>query len=64
AMKQALSKAEVIEDELEDAEAFCAIELADAHRLFYCTRDEKGLAMIVINGDAKPKVIGYLPEEQ
>lgn len=63
-MKQSLAKAEIIEDELEDAEAFCAIELADAHRLFYCSRDEKGLAMIVIHGDSKPKVIGYLPEEQ
>ncbi|MGV3660781.1 MAG: hypothetical protein ACO1TE_11375 [Prosthecobacter sp.] len=64
AMKQALAKTEIIEDDLEDAEAFCAIELEDAHRLFYCSRDEKGLAMIVINGDAKPKVIGYVPEEQ
>lgn len=63
-MKHSLAKAEIIEDELEDAEAFCAIELEDAHRLFYCTRDEKGLAMIVIHGDAKPKVIGYLPEEE
>lgn len=64
AMKLSLAKAEIIKDDLEDAEAFCAIELADAHRLFYCSRDEKGVAMIVIHGDAKPKVIGYLPEEQ
>lgn len=64
AMKQSLAKAEIIEDELEDAEAFCGIELADSHRLFYCSRDENGLAMIVIHGDAKPKVIGHVPEEQ
>lgn len=63
AMRLSLAKAEVIEDGLEDAEAFCAAELADSHRLFYCTRDEKSLAMRVLHGDAKPKVIGYLPEE-
>lgn len=64
AMKQSLAKAEIIEDDLEDAEAFCGIELAGSHRLFYCTLNENGLAMIVIHGGAKPKVIGYVPEEQ
>lgn len=63
-MKQSLAKAELIEDELEDIQAFCATETEDSHMLFYCGRDEKGVAMFLVDGDKKPKVIGYLPEQE
>lgn len=63
-MKQSLVKAEIIEDELEDIQAFCATETEDAHVLFYCGRDEKGVAMFLVKGDKEPKVIGYLPEQE
>lgn len=66
AMKQSLAKVEIINDELGDAQAFCAIELEDGKvRLFYCDRvDDKGVAMLVQDGDAEPEIIGYLPGEQ
>lgn len=66
AMKQSLAKVEIINDELEDAQAFCATELEGGEvRLFYCSRvDDKGVAMLVIDGDAEPEIIGYLPGEE
>lgn len=65
AMKQSLARVEIINNELEDAQAFCATAVDGKPRLFYCSRvDDKGVAMIVTDADAEPKVIGHLPEQE
>lgn len=66
AMKQSLTKTEIIADDLGDIFGFCATEVAGKPRLFYCTRTDapdKGPAMLLWEGAGEARVIGYLPEE-
>lgn len=65
AQSQALSKTEIISEDLEDIWGFCATEANGKPLVFFYTRPEdpeKGAALMLWNGSGAPKVIGNLPK--
>lgn len=66
AMHGALSKTEVLNEDLGDAFGFCATEAGGKPLFFYCDRTDaegKGPAMFLWDGKSQPRIIGYLPPE-
>lgn len=67
AMQASLKGAEVIAEDMDRLEGFCATEVNGKPRLFYVAPipdDEKGPAMQLWEGEGKPRVIGHLPAEE
>lgn len=66
AMSHALNKAEVITEDSEHVDGFCAIEVGGKPRLFYCgdREEDKGPALMLWEGAGKPRVIGHLPAQE
>jgi hypothetical protein len=67
AMNTSLSGVEMILEDVERVEGFCAIELGGKPQLFFISQipdDEKGPAMQIWDGTGKPRVIGHLPAEE
>jgi hypothetical protein len=67
AMNTSLSGVEMILEDVERVEGFCAIELGGKPQLFFISQlpdDEKGPAMQIWDGTAKTRVIGHLPAEE
>jgi hypothetical protein len=62
---QALTKTEIIADDLEDVFGFCAAEIDGKPHIFYFTRageDEKGPPLMLWTGAGAAKVIGHFPK--
>ncbi|WP_395753108.1 hypothetical protein [Prosthecobacter sp.] len=66
AMSHALSKTEIITEDYEHVDAFCATEVGGKPRVFFCgdVEDGKGPAMMLWEGAGKPRVFGHLPAQQ
>ena len=64
AMLASLKGAEVLEEDADRLEGFCATEVNGKPRLFYIAPDDQGPAMQVWEGAGKPRVIGHLPTEE
>ncbi|MBK8036622.1 MAG: hypothetical protein IPK22_05730 [Verrucomicrobiaceae bacterium] len=64
AMLASLKSAEVLEEDADRLEGFCATEVNGKPRLFYIAPDDQGPAMQVWEGAGKPRVIGHLPTEE
>jgi hypothetical protein len=64
AMLASLKGAEVLEEDADRLEGFCATEVNGKPRLFYIAPDEQGPAMQLWEGAGKPRVIGHLPTEE
>jgi len=67
AMSQAISKTEIISDDIEDSFGFCATEVEGQPRVFFYMRsgeETKGPALMLWNGSGAPKAIGYLPKRR
>lgn len=65
AMSHALSKTEIITEDSEHVDGFCAIEVGGKPRLFFCgdVEEDKGPALMLWEGAGKPRVIGHLPQD-
>lgn len=66
AMRESLSKTEIIANDLGDIFGFCATEVAGKPQVFYCTctdAEGKGPGLMLWEGTGKARVIGYFPEE-
>ncbi len=65
AMIHSLTKTEIITDDSEHVDGFCAIEIGGKPRLFFCgdLDEDKGPALMLWEGAGKPRVIGHLPIE-
>ena len=65
-MRDALAATEIVADDLGDIRGFCATAVDGVPRVFYCAEgggEGEGTAMILREGDAAPRVIGYLPRD-
>jgi hypothetical protein len=64
-MIHSLNKTEIITEDSEHVDGFCAIEIGGKPRLFFCgdPSEDKGPALMLWEGAGKPRVIGYLPKE-
>lgn len=65
AMTHSLNKTEIITEDSEHVDGFCAIEIGGKPRLFYCgdMEEDKGPALMLWEGAGQPRVIGHLPKE-
>lgn len=65
AMSHSLNKTEIVTEDSEHVDGFCAIEIGGQPRLFFCgdLEEDKGPALMLWEGTGKPRVIGHLPQE-
>jgi hypothetical protein len=66
AMSQALNKTEIITEDYEHVDGFCATEVDGKPRVFFCgdVEEGKGPALMLWEGAGKPRVIGHLPAQE
>ncbi|MDB6007059.1 MAG: hypothetical protein JWR15_4046 [Prosthecobacter sp.] len=64
-MSHSLNKTEIVTEDSEHVDGFCAIEIGGKPRLFFCgdIEEDKGPALMLWEGAGKPRVIGHLPQE-
>ncbi len=64
-MSHSLNKTEVVTEDSEHVDGFCATEVDGKTRLFFCgdADEDKGAALMLWEGAGKPRVIGHLPKE-
>jgi hypothetical protein len=65
AMIHSLNKTEIITEDSEHVDGFCATEVGGRPRVFYCgdIEEEQGPALMLWEGAGKPRVIGHLPKD-
>jgi hypothetical protein len=65
AMTHALNKTEIVSEDSEHVDGFCATEVDGKPRLFYVADPdgEKGPALMLWEGAGKSRIIGHLPQE-
>ncbi|WP_395740049.1 hypothetical protein [Prosthecobacter sp.] len=66
AMSHSLNQTELITEDSEHVDGFCATEVNGKPRVFFCgdVEEGKGPALMLWEGAGKPRVIGHLPAQQ